>query len=348
MNLIRLRMSCNSFVIRLLFFVCCIVIANISFALEDEKQLSDSVRDIFLTTSKLTAKVKNIDEELEFVVIKLSYADSEHVLQILQESKEFKHKIMQDKRTNSIIVKTSKKEVQKISEVIKKLDSPVRQLLIEARIVIMNSDSSSKLGALLSTKINMPGFSFDVNMQNKLESQANAMGLNFSFANDTLLDLELTALEAEGKLKVISNPRLMTADRQTAYIESGEELPYEEHVGNGNTSIRFKKAVMSLKVTPYITPDKHVLLDLNVSQDGRGKLVLNAGHAISTQEISTTILAKDGETVMVGGILQEENSKALSKVPLLGDMPLIGNIFSKSESHFSKRELVVFISTKIL
>jgi type IV pilus assembly protein PilQ len=165
--------------------------------------------------------------------------------------------------------------------------------------------------------------------------------------SDVLLDMELSALEQEGKGEIISNPRLVTTNQQSAYIESGEEIPYQEATTSGATSVQFKKAVLSLQVTPQITPDDNIILSLKVSQDSRG--VETAGiPAINTQQIETNVLVKNGETIVLGGIYQLNSIHKVTRVPFFGSLPWIGVLFRQKQMADHRKELLIFVTPKII
>lgn len=167
----------------------------------------------------------------------------------------------------------------------------------------------------------------------------------------TLLDLELSALQRESKAEVISSPRLITTNKQAAYIEQGTEIPYLEAASSGATSVSFKKAVLSLKVTPQITPDNRLILDLDVTQDRPGEVLqTGTGEAVSinTQRIGTQVLVENGQTIVLGGIYQHSVTDTVDKVPLLGDLPLLGSLFRRSYQQLGKSELLIFVTPKVV
>ncbi len=170
-------------------------------------------------------------------------------------------------------------------------------------------------------------------------------------ANGTILDLELSALEKENKGEIIASPRITVANQQEAYIEQGTEIPFVQSTSSGATSVEFKKAVLSLRVTPHITPDNRIILNLVVTQDTRGDTVSTStgpAVAIDTQEISTQVLVENGETIVLGGIFQQISTNDVSKVPLLGDLPFIGRLFRTTAKREEKRELLIFVTPKII
>ena len=166
-----------------------------------------------------------------------------------------------------------------------------------------------------------------------------------------ILDLELSALEQENKAEIIASPRVTTANQQTAYIEQGSEVPYLESSSSGATSVSFKKAVLSLQVTPQITPDNKVILDLIITQDSIGDVVqTSTGSAISidTQEIATQVLVENGETLVLGGIYQQRITNSVTKVPILGDIPYLGALFRSTVDQNDKVELLIFVTPRVV
>ena len=169
----------------------------------------------------------------------------------------------------------------------------------------------------------------------------------FNSAANRFLTLELSAMEADGNGKVVSSPRLITADQTKALIEQGTEYPYAVTAPNGATTIAFKKAVLKLEVTPQITPEGNIILDLDVNKDSRGETT-SQGVAIDTKHIQTQVLVENGGTVVIGGIFEMEETNNETKVPLLGDVPVLGNLFKSRTRETSKREMLVFITPKML
>ena len=170
--------------------------------------------------------------------------------------------------------------------------------------------------------------------------------------SDYIVDLELSAAQAEGRGEIISSPRVITANQKEASIEQGVEIPYQESASSGATTIQFKKAVLALKVTPQITPDGRIILDLNVKKDSVGQVVVSSGGvnvpSIDTREITTQVLVNDGQTVVLGGILETERRESEKKVPYLGDIPGLGILFKTKSKTNNKDELLIFVTPKIL
>ncbi|MCS0291420.1 type IV pilus secretin PilQ [Vibrio alginolyticus] len=293
-----------------------------------------------------------------------------------------------DERTNSLLIRELPENIEVIREIIESLDIPVKQVQIEARIVTINEGNMDELGirwGFTSIKgSNTVGGSIENNLAtiglyngeggddggdggdgdgvgiddflnvNLAATSPNATSIAFQVAklgSDTLLDLELSALQQESKAEIISSPRLITTNKKPAYIEQGTEIPYLESSSSGATTVTFKKAVLSLKVTPQITPDNRLVLDLSVTQDRPGQVVKTGtgeAVAIDTQRIGTQVLVNNGETVVLGGIFQHSITNSVDKVPLLGDLPLLGALFRRSYEKVGKSELLIFVTPKVV
>ncbi|MEK7321457.1 MAG: type IV pilus secretin PilQ, partial [Pseudomonadota bacterium] len=290
-----------------------------------------------------------------------------------------------DDRTNSLLIQDTAGRLAEIRKVVTDLDIPVRQVLIEARIVVANDDYSRELGVRFgATSIQKNGDSGVISVTGSAEgnntvvgsaldnlattgqvfpvtapSLTDRLGVNLPVVSpagriglallgqDYLVDLELSALQAEGRGEVVSNPRVITANQKEALIEQGVEIPYQQASSSGATSVSFKKAVLGLKVKPQITPDDRVIMDLNVTKDTVGQ-VFGGVPSINTREINTQVLVENGETVVLGGIYEQTRSNSVSKVPLLGDLPVLGALFRKTTNLDNKVELLIFITPKIL
>ncbi|WP_390887759.1 type IV pilus secretin PilQ [Comamonas antarctica] len=289
-------------------------------------------------------------------------------------------------RTNQLFVTDTASKLEEVKNLLATLDIPVRQVLIEARIVEARDTFGRSLGVKLgggdlraqnggnggysigggnrigfgtsyanSTATAGAGGTVDtsgtfVNLPASLSNvqSAGTFALSiFNSAANRFLTLELSAMEADGKGKVVSSPRLITADQTKALIEQGTEYPYSVTAPNGATTIAFKKAVLKLEVTPQITPEGNIILDLDVNKDSRGETT-SQGVAIDTKHIQTQVLVENGGTVVIGGIFEMEETNNETKVPLLGDMPVVGNLFKSRTRETSKREMLVFITPKML
>lgn len=284
-----------------------------------------------------------------------------------------------DERTNSLLIRELEENIAVIRGIIESLDIPVKQVQIEARIVTVTEGNLDELGVRWGVSSTNGSFKIGGSIEGNHPSQIapyddnggdsaiddylnvnlgatspNASSIAFQVAklgSDTLLDLELSALQQESKAEIISSPRLITTNKKPAYIEQGTEIPYLESSSSGATSVAFKKAVLSLKVTPQITPDNRLVLDLSVTQDRPGQVVKTGtgeAVAIDTQRIGTQVLVNNGETVVLGGIFQHSVSSTVDKVPLLGDLPVLGALFRRSYENVGKSELLIFVTPKVV
>ena len=311
-------------------------------------------------------------------IIQVNYAKATDIKGLLGSDKTSllteRGRVSVDERTNTLLVLETAEKIEEIRNLVGRLDIPVRQVLIESRIVIANEDFArqigtrfgvSTIGSAGNTRIGQSGTntgsrdvlagatptladSYIVN----LPTSAAAPGIAWTvLGGDFQIDLELQALQTEGRGEVISTPRVVTANGKQALIEQGREIPYQTSSGNNGTNTQFKKAVLSLTVSPQITPDNRVIMDLNVTNDSQGANVTTAGGtapAIDTRRLDTQVLIKSGETVVLGGVFQRETTNSASKVPLLGDIPLLGALFRNNEKSDVKRELLIFVTPKVL
>jgi len=297
-----------------------------------------------------------------------------------------------DDRTNTLLVQDTAERLQDIRRMVRTLDVPIKQVLIESRIVVVNDDFSRELGVRLGvtafnesntglTTISGTGAGTDTMIGSALDNLAdplngtvfpielptlsNRYNVNvpvgaaagrFSLAileNDYLIDLELTALEAEGRGEIVSTPRVITANQSEATIKQGVEIPYQQSASSGATTIQFKEAVLELVVTPQITPDNNIILDLRVSKDNVGKIISTGGiggtvPSIDTRSVETQVLVADGQTVVLGGIYETERRETVTKVPILGDIPFVGALFRNKQRTDNKAELLIFVTPRIL
>jgi type IV pilus assembly protein PilQ len=289
-----------------------------------------------------------------------------------------------DERTNTLLVQDTTDKLADIRRLVQTLDVPVKQVLIEARIVIVSDTFERDLGArfgvnsasaltgagsllavsgngtgansILGTGLGSASLSATT-LDNRYQVNTPAANTNGSIGisllgGSYLVDLELSAAQNEGKSETISSPRVITANQKQATIMQGVEIPYQESASSGATTTQFKDAVLKLKVTPLITPDNRVILDLDVSDDSIGQQVTSATGgsvpAIDTRQIITQVLVNDGQTVVLGGILETTKSKAANKIPFLADIPFIGFFFRSTTDIDNKTELLIFITPKIL
>ncbi|WP_404301786.1 type IV pilus secretin PilQ [Alicycliphilus denitrificans] len=289
-------------------------------------------------------------------------------------------------RTNQLFVTDTPAKLEEVRQLLQTLDVPVRQVMIEARIVEARDTFGRSLGVRLgggdlranrggdggygiggdnrvawgtnySNATNSSGFGGPVNVGGNFVnlpaslSSGQAVGSFalsiFNSAANRFLTLELSAMEADGQGKVVSSPRLITADQTKALIEQGTEYPYTVTAPNGATTIAFKKAVLKLEVVPQITPEGNIILDLDVNKDSRGESTTQ-GVAIDTKHIKTQVLVENGGTVVIGGIFEMEETNQENKIPVLGDVPVVGNLFKSRTKESMKREMLVFITPKVI
>jgi len=297
-----------------------------------------------------------------------------------------------DDRTNTLLVQDTAERLQDIRRMVRTLDIPIKQVLIESRIVVVNDSFSRDLGVRLGvTGFNEDGGDLivasgtgtgtDTMINSALDNLADPANgtvypievpqLNdrynvsvpiadaagrFSLAvlqSDYLVDLELTALEAEGRGEIVSTPRVITANQKEATIKQGVEIPYQQSASSGATTIQFKEAVLELTVTPQITPDNNIIMDLRVSKDNVGEIISTGGlggtvPSIDTRSVETQVLVADGQTVVLGGIYETERRETIKKVPFLGDIPFAGALFRSKQKVDNKAELLIFVTPRIL
>ncbi len=295
-----------------------------------------------------------------------------------------------DERTNRLLIRDTAKNIAAITDLVQQLDIPVRQVLIESRIVLATNDFSKELGVRFGvtnikdtrSAVGQPGDVtvvggdhlnalsgiqtdvvngdtveltrpplYNVNLPTtNLASTAGKIGLAFAtLPLGTLIDLELSAAQAEGKSETISSPRVITSDQSKAVIETGQEIPYQRATSSGATSVSFKKAVLKLEVTPQITPDDRVIMELDVSKDNAdfANVVLGVP-PINTQAVQTNVLVDNGETVVLGGVYEQTKSHQVNRVPFFADLPIVGALFRSKFNQNDKSELLIFITPKIL
>jgi len=274
-----------------------------------------------------------------------------------------------DERTNTLLIRDTAKSIEDIKRMVNVLDIPVRQVIIESRMVTVKDSINEELGIRWGVTdtdgeysgagtlegANSAGTGVVPNLADRLNVNlpvANPAG-SIAFqvarlADGTILDLELSAMEKENKGEIIASPRITTANQKEAYIEQGVEIPYQEASSSGATSTQFKKAVLSLTVTPHITPDDRIILDLVVTQDTVSDVQNGQAPAIDTQRIGTQVLVNNGETIVLGGIYQQAIISTVSKVPVLGDIPYFGWMFRNSNNFNEKKELLIFVTPRIV
>jgi type IV pilus assembly protein PilQ len=279
-----------------------------------------------------------------------------------------------DERTNTMLLKDTASAIENVRRLIERLDVPVKQVLIESRMVTVKDSVADELGIrwgfndqqltkgvggsleaaneLANGRIPSLAGNSRYNVNLPLTNSAGRIGFHIAKLGDgTLIDLELSALEEENKAEIVASPRISTANQKKARIEQGVEIPYVSAASSGATTVEFKKAVLSLEVTPQVTPDNKIILDLIVTQDTEGKVVqTSTGNAVAidTQRIQTQVLVENGETLVLGGIYQQQTINTVQKVPFLGDIPYVGVMFRRSLDKTEKKELLIFVTPKIL
>jgi len=324
-----------------------------------------------LETSKQIAELAPVRLD----IIQVNYAKAAEVVSLIRADQELissRGFVSSDDRTNTISVRETSEKLEEIRRLVANWDVPVRQVSVEARIVRAQTNVSQDLGVRWGAQgratadggtdtivvggtqgglagintVGALGLPSDLNVDLGVNNSAGSIAFGY-IGTDVLLDLELNAFESDGQIEIVSQPRVVTADRQTASIKSGQEVPYQEASSSGATSTEFKEATLSLEVTPQITPDDKIIMDLIVTQDSIGEDTPN-GPAINTNEVTTQILVGNGETVVLGGIFESTNSKTVTKTPFLGDIPYLGRLFKRTEMTDLRSELLIFVTPKII
>ncbi len=333
-------------------------------------------------------------EPLRFESIQINYAKASDIAKLLQSGQGSKSggflssrgSVMVDARTNTLLVQDTLARLGEIRKLVRTLDIPVRQVLIESRVVIANNDWSRGLGAKFgfsrATTFGSNGSQYAVGgtisgglappspgggitafqpvggssagsgVEGLISSlpvvnPTAALGIVVGRIGSHLLQLELSSMQAEGRGEVVSSPRVITANDRTATIEQGVEIPYQQATSSGATSVQFKKAVLSLKVTPHITPDNRIIMDLEVNKDSVGQVFFGVP-SIDTNNVQTQVLVDNGETVVLGGIYQHTDKRQKNSIPFLGDIPGLGFLFRNTQKTNNRSELLVFVTPKIM
>lgn len=319
-------------------------------------------------------------EEMHTESFQISYQKGSAIAALLSSEKQRilskRGSAIVDERTNTVFVQDTPAQLEEARKLIRQIDVPVRQVMIEARVVEATDKFGKNLGVRLGYLSNdafkvtnkiggnigansisststsplagstMPANTPNVNLPSAGTAGAVSM-LLFNNSLSKLLSVELTALETDSKGKVISSPRVVTSDKTEASIEAGTEVPYQQASSSGATNVAFKKATLSLKVKPQITPDNNVIMDIKVNKDSVGTLYAGVP-SIDTNQVSTQVLVENGGTVVIGGVYLQVETNGVDKVPLLGDIPVLGYLFRRSAKVENKSELLVFITPKIM
>ncbi len=328
----------------------------------------------------LTSRQEIADlEELRTESYELSYQTGDAVAALLSSGTQRilskRGSAVVDKRTNTLFIQDTPSHLEEARKLIKQIDVPVRQVMIEARVVEASDTFSRNLGVRMNynavddfpvgnlrgqiganipppaSPLGLAGVVANVNTPNvNLPSAGTAGAFSLLLLNQSLskmLSLELTALETDSKGKIISSPRVVTADKTEAMIETGTEVPYQQATSSGATNVAFKRATLSLTVKPQITPDDNVIMDIKVNKDSVGQLYAGVP-SINTNKVTTQVLVENGGTVVIGGVYTQVESYGVDKVPLLGDIPVLGYLFRRSAKIDNKNELLIFITPRIM
>ena len=331
--------------------------ANLQVKIEDNILfVSKSIEpDVLAQRELLEQKGQELNQPLNLLTIAINHADPNNLVETIQQQGLLSErgKVMVDKRTNSILITDVTKQFADIKKLIKILDQPIPQVHISAHIVTMSDESMEELGIKWGYSGKSSQFFNKLNVDLGVAHPSSSVGFNLAKLSGGLLNLELSALESENQLEIIASPNLLTANQNMASIKQGTEIPYEvSNGGNNSTSIEFKQAVLGLEVTPKIVAENQMILDLYITQNTTGQSIKrrDGGEAlaIETQEIKTQVKVKSGETVVLGGIFQQVNSKGKKKVPTIADVPIIGNAFKYNDKKYQKRELVIFITPQLV
>ncbi len=301
---------------------------------------------------------QQIDELAPLVsqILQINYASADEIASVLlggegNRTLSERGSVQVVERTNSLLIQETREKLDAILDLVEKIDIPVKQVQIEARIVTADTSFEKNIGVKWSGSKGQDGDKNKIDNMFVDLSTAGSSGFTWGFVTDnTTLSLELSALEADGGGEVISQPKIVTSDKQKATIKNGTEIPYQEASSSGATSTSFKEAVLSLEVTPQITPDGRVIMDIKVTNDSVKSTGGDASSvpSIDKNEVQTKVLVNDGETLVIGGIFNNIQTQGKSKVPLLGDLPGVGKLFSRTTKSNIKKEVLIFITPKII
>ena len=312
--------------------------------------------------------------------IQINYAKAAELAELLQSEDSSlmseRGKVTTDERTNTLLIQDTAEKLEQIRRMVALLDIPVRQVLIESRIVIANNDFSRDLGVKFGASGNStdgdrfivgggtqpgdinygfnPGFEVPAGSGNEgllvnlpVSDPSGSLGLALGKIGSSLIQLELSAMQLEDRGEVISSPRVITSNQQEAAIQQGVEIPYQEATSSGATSISFKEAVLELRVTPQITPDDNIIMDLKVSKDNVGEIFFGVP-SVDTRNVRTRVLVENGETLVLGGIYEQERGKQTERIPFFGSLPGVGWLFKTESKTDQKQELLIFVTPKII
>jgi type IV pilus assembly protein PilQ len=313
-----------------------------------------------LESQKQIAELEPLRREL----IQVNYAKAADIAKLFQSvtgsdpsaASTVRGSVTVDDRTNSIIAYQTQTNLDELRRIVAQLDIPVRQVMIEARIVEASVDYSKELGVKWNGVTSLGGSNFTLNgavgrgaaVNLGASAPTSAIGIGF-VTDNTILDLELSAMEKSGNGEVVSQPKVVTSDKETAKILKGTEIPYQEASSSGASTTAFKEAALSLEVTPQITPDNRVIMEVKVTKDEPDFAnALNGVPPIKKNEVDAKVLVADGETIVIGGVFSNTQTKSVDKVPFLGDLPYLGRLFQRDVITDRKSELLVFLTPRIL
>jgi type IV pilus assembly protein PilQ len=337
----------------------------------------------FLETAKQLHKLEPITTD----VINIKYSEADEIAKMLTGQNDKKNSFLSEDgsiqvvpRTNSLLIKDSYSKIEEIRKLIDGIDTPNKQVMIETRIVTVNSSFKRDLGfkwgfeskkvdigsgrgiqifgsgnarsadSSSSTEVSNNGFTPSDSLFTDLSVNGSGFGINLNGSGvESLLALQISAALSDGGGETISEPKVFTTDKTEAVIKSGRQIPYETQSANNGKKISFKDAVLSLKVKPQVTPDKHIILDIKINNDNASKQLYGTGApAIDTNEISTRVSVENGETLALGGVFTHTNDNSIEKVPLLSSIPIIGNLFKRTTKGDTKKEILIFITPTIV
>jgi type IV pilus assembly protein PilQ len=339
----------------------------------DTKDNLNTMQAKQLKSQRMIQKLEPLRSEL----LQINYAKAAELAILVKDRQNSllseRGKISVDARTNTIWIQDTRTQIKEVKNLIKQLDMPVKQVLIEARIVEVNKDFGQdigirwavaksphfkgRLGQTKELSQDVPSNEMSLMERLNLDLIPASSGLTTpatlglalaKLGNGILLDLELSALESEGRADLISSPRVITTNQQEAVIESGEEIPYQESTSSGATSVSFKKAVLSLKVIPQITANGKILMNLQINQDTPSLEKFNGVPAIYTKQIKTNVLVNNGQTIVLGGIYKQDQNKSIDRVPFFGELPVVGILFKNKQISLKNEELLIFITPRII
>lgn len=328
---------------------------------------SENANVIFIAPKEDIEKYKQSNELNNTAsIIKLSNTSANNIADILSKQTQFidAKNLGVDYENNRLIIKAPTEQIENIAKLSHSLDLPTKQVMLEGWIINADDKVTTELGLKFATSQEQNSTNSTANNGNNNNNNSNngiTTDLPFSInqtgqfayslaklGNNTILNMELSALENAGHIKVLSNPKLITANNQPAYIESGEEIPYQEKTSRGATNTAFKKAVLSLKATPIIISENKIILNLQLNQDKVSDMSVNGIPAIQTQQMQTQVSINNGETVVLGGIYEYSTIENTSKIPFLSAIPILGHAFKHKYYETTRRELLIFITPKIV